>query len=44
MYKPDFEIEKPPRKMITLDASDFWVIIVCVFLAGALFMGLALGL
>lgn len=34
MYKPDFEIEKPPRAHVTLETTELVLYLLCAFLAG----------
>ena len=43
MFKPDFEIEKPPKKTITLETEDFCLYLVFAFVLGFVSMGLILG-
>jgi hypothetical protein len=36
MFKPDYGIEKPEKKTITLDLADYYVILTFVFCLGCL--------
>ena len=43
MFKPDFEIEKPPRAHVTLETTELVLYLLAAFLAGAGAVGLYCG-